>query len=155
MCKDDRTNIIMLPFRLQIVYFQHFSHVMVITYYKMTRIFCWKYYYKEWHHIMLVNQYRFITESFKTDLWKFDNFSTAETQFLIVIQHSVHVLNPQSINWSIKHVPAEVLITGCTTHTDQGRQDTISPGKLQVCCVVTVSKYLGINFKKWWAKNLC
>ena len=39
---------------------------------------------------------------------KLDNLTTHETEFLIIIQHSVHVLNPDSINRTIKYQPLSI-----------------------------------------------
>jgi hypothetical protein len=38
-------------------------------------------------------------------IWQLDDFSTHQTQLLVIIQYSVHVLNPQCIDWSIKYDP--------------------------------------------------
>lgn len=36
---------------------------------------------------------------------KFDSLAVGQTEHLVVIQHSIHVLNPQGINWSIADHP--------------------------------------------------
>ena len=36
---------------------------------------------------------------------EFDDLSTAETELLVVVQNSVHVLYPHCIHWAIKHIP--------------------------------------------------
>jgi len=41
----------------------------------------------------------------QTDLGQFDDLPTCEAEFLVVVQHSVHVLNPDGIHWSVKQVP--------------------------------------------------
>ena len=43
---------------------------------------------------------------------EFDDLSAAQTELLVVIQHSVHVLNPHGVHGSVKHVPALVLVRG-------------------------------------------
>ena len=48
-----------------------------------------------------------------SNLSELDNLSTTETQFLVVIQHSVHVLNQDSVYGTVKDIPAFVLIC-CT-----------------------------------------
>ena len=42
---------------------------------------------------------------------QFDDFSAAEAELLVVIQHSVHVLDPHSVHWTIKQVPSLVTVT--------------------------------------------
>ena len=51
---------------------------------------------------------------------QFNDFSTAQTQFLVVVKHSVHILDPHGIHRAIKHEPAVVGVIGRCTHTDQG-----------------------------------
>lgn len=43
---------------------------------------------------------------------KLDDFPGAKAQFFIVVQNSVHVLNPYSIHWPIKHVPLFLKVHG-------------------------------------------
>lgn len=62
-----------------------------------------------------------------THLWELDDLSTAQTQFLVIVQDGVHVLDPHSVYWSVKHVPALVLVVSDNAETDQRRQDTIRP----------------------------
>jgi hypothetical protein len=33
------------------------------------------------------------------------NLTADQTQFLVVIKHSIHTFDPQSINWPVKHDP--------------------------------------------------
>ena len=56
-----------------------------------------------------------------------DDLSTAETQLLVIIQHSVHALNPQSVHGAIKHVP--LLVRGVVGHalSDETGYDSVSP----------------------------
>jgi len=42
-------------------------------------------------------------------LGEFDDFSAAEAEFLVIVKHRVHVLDPDRIDRSIEHVPALVL----------------------------------------------
>lgn len=57
----------------------------------------------------------------------FDDLSTTETEFLVVIQNCVHALNPQSVHWAIEHEP--LLVRSVIGHSlsYQTRYDTISP----------------------------
>lgn len=56
-----------------------------------------------------------------------DYFPWTETQLLIVIQHCVHVLNPQSINWPIKHVPLPTSISSHGSPPNERGKDPICP----------------------------
>lgn len=50
---------------------------------------------------------------------KFDPLAVSQTEHLIVIQHCVHVLNPQGVDWPVADHPL-VVVTGvadCTTDT--------------------------------------
>ena len=60
-------------------------------------------------------------------LCKFDDFSTAEAELLVVVQDSVHVLDPHGVHGAVKQEPPLVLVCGPGAHADQGRQDTIRP----------------------------
>ena len=65
--------------------------------------------------------------SWETYIRQLDDLSTAETQFLVVVQYSVHVLNPHSIYRPVKHEPAQVHIPSRCTAPDQRGQDSIGP----------------------------
>ena len=44
------------------------------------------------------------------DEWsELDAFTVSQAQHLVVIQHSVHVFNPQSVHWSIAYDPLMVI----------------------------------------------
>lgn len=58
-----------------------------------------------------------------------DDFARTETQLLVVIQHRVHVLNPESINWPIKHVPLLASVSGHGSLPDERGKDSICPEK--------------------------
>ena len=60
-------------------------------------------------------------------LCEFDDLSAAEAKFLVVIQHSVHALNPDCIHWTIKHIP--LLVRRVSSHSlpHKSCQDTVSP----------------------------
>ena len=63
----------------------------------------------------------------RTHLSQFDDLPACETEFLVVVQHSVHVLNPDGIHWSVKHIPLLVrsLTAGAQSH--QGGEDAVGP----------------------------
>ena len=71
--------------------------------------------------------WHFVRRGTTTDIREFDDFSAAETELLVVIQHSVHVLNPHSIHWAIKHVPSLVIIIGSCPKTDHRGENAICP----------------------------
>ena len=58
-----------------------------------------------------------------------DDLSTTEAEFLVVIQYSVHALDPQSVHWSVKHEP--LLVRSIVGHSlsDEAGYDTIRPGE--------------------------
>ena len=37
-----------------------------------------------------------------------DHFSTHQTEFLVVVQHRVHVLHPHGVDWSVEYDPLSV-----------------------------------------------
>ena len=44
-----------------------------------------------------------------------DTLAVCQTEHLVVVQHSVHVLNPQSIHWTITYDP--LVILSCVLHS--------------------------------------
>lgn len=60
-------------------------------------------------------------------LCEFDDLPRAEAQLLVVIQHSVHVLDPDSIHWPVKHVPFLIGVRSDGTSPDEGGEDPICP----------------------------
>ena len=38
-------------------------------------------------------------------LGQFDDFSAAQTELLVVVKNSVHVLDPDGVNGTVEHVP--------------------------------------------------
>jgi len=58
---------------------------------------------------------------------EFYNLSAAEAEFLVVIKHRVHVLNPDGVDRSVEHVPSLLLGRRRRADTDQCRQNTVSP----------------------------
>ena len=60
-------------------------------------------------------------------LGEFDDLAGAETELLVVIQHCVHVLDPDGVHWPVEHIPPLVIILSCSPDSDQRRQDPISP----------------------------
>ena len=47
----------------------------------------------------------------KTNVGKFDDLSRTETEFLVIVQYCVHVLNPNCIYWTVEHVPTSCSIS--------------------------------------------
>jgi len=41
---------------------------------------------------------------------EFDDLSAAEAELLVVVEHRVHVLDPDGVDRSVKHVPALVVV---------------------------------------------
>ena len=52
---------------------------------------------------------------------KLDSLAVGQTEHLVVIQHSVHVLNPQGVNWPIADHPLVVIsgVADCITDTQR------------------------------------
>ncbi len=65
----------------------------------------------------------------RTHVCQLDDFSAAEAEFLVVIQNGVHVLDPDGVHGSIKHVPALVVIRRRRPNPDQRRQDPVRPAQ--------------------------
>ena len=64
----------------------------------------------------------------KTHWWRhLDNFSTHQTQFLVIVQHSVHILNPQGINRAIKNDPLSVWCVCWRKFSEGVSHNTICP----------------------------
>ena len=59
-----------------------------------------------------------------------DDLSTTETQLLIVIQDSVHALNPEGVHWTIKHEPFLVWCVVGNSLSNEAGYDTVSPGAM-------------------------
>ena len=57
-----------------------------------------------------------------------DDLSTTETEFLIVIQNSVHALDPECVHWTIKHEPFLVWCVVGNSLSNEAGYDTVSPG---------------------------
>lgn len=55
------------------------------------------------------------------------NLSTVETQLLVVIQHCVHVFNPDSIHWPIEEDPLTVWRGVSGTFPEELGQDAVLP----------------------------
>ena len=60
-------------------------------------------------------------------LGELDDFSAAEAKLLVIIEHRVHVLNPDRVDRSVEHVPALVLVRRRSADTNQRRQNTVGP----------------------------
>jgi hypothetical protein len=56
-----------------------------------------------------------------------DNLSRGQTQFLIIIEHCVHVLNPDRVNRTIEQHPFQVGVVFLDTQADQYAKNTILP----------------------------
>lgn len=58
---------------------------------------------------------------------KLNALAVSQTKHLVVIQHRVHVLNPQGVNWPVADHPL-VVITGVTDRiTDTQRHQPVTP----------------------------
>lgn len=62
-----------------------------------------------------------------THLCELDDLPRAEAQLLVVVQHRVHVLNPDGIHWPIEHVPLLIGVGGDGPRPDEGGEDPICP----------------------------
>ena len=60
-------------------------------------------------------------------LGEFDDFSAAETEFLVVVQYGVHVLNPDGVDRSVEHVPALVLVRRRRSDANQRWKNSVRP----------------------------
>ena len=40
---------------------------------------------------------------------QFDSLTVGQTKHLVVVQHSVHILNPQRVHWPVTHDPLMIL----------------------------------------------
>jgi hypothetical protein len=60
-------------------------------------------------------------------LCELDDLPRAEAQLLVVIQHRVHVLNPDSIYWPVEHVPLLVGVIGDSPRPDERGENPICP----------------------------
>lgn len=60
-------------------------------------------------------------------LCEFDDLPRAEAQLLVVIQHGVHVLYPDSIHRPVKHVPFLVGVRCNGPGPDEGGENPICP----------------------------
>ena len=63
----------------------------------------------------------------RMDLCELDDLPGAEAQLLVVVQHRVHVLNPDGVHWPIEHVPLLAGVGGDGPHPDEGGEDPICP----------------------------
>ena len=63
----------------------------------------------------------------RTDLCELDDLPGAEAQLLVVVEHRVHVLNPDGVHWPIEHVPLLAGVGGDGPHPDEGGEDPICP----------------------------
>jgi len=68
-----------------------------------------------------------LVEPYTTYISQLDNFAAAETELLVVVQHRVHVLDPDGIHRAVEHVPPLVFACRRRADTDQRRQDAVSP----------------------------
>ena len=71
--------------------------------------------------------FRFWVRFKRMYLRHFDDFSAAEAEFLVVVQHSVHTLDPQGVNRPVKHEPLLVGSVVCHTLSDETGYYTVSP----------------------------
>lgn len=60
-------------------------------------------------------------------LCEFDGLSRAEAQLLVVIQHCVHILYPDSIHGPVEHVPFLVGVSSNGPSPDEGGENSICP----------------------------
>lgn len=60
-------------------------------------------------------------------LCELDDLPRAEAQLLVVVQHRVHVLNPDGIHRPVEHVPLLVGVGGADPHPDEGGENPICP----------------------------
>lgn len=59
--------------------------------------------------------------------WKLDSLSIRKTQHFIIIQHCVHIFNPQCIDWTIKNNPFLSITAISNISPYQSSYNTISP----------------------------
>lgn len=59
--------------------------------------------------------------------WKLNSLSIRKTQHFVVIQYSVHILDPQSINRTVKNNPLLSITAVSNIGSDQSSYNTISP----------------------------
>ncbi|RUS72455.1 hypothetical protein EGW08_019787, partial [Elysia chlorotica] len=62
-----------------------------------------------------------------TYIRELDNLAAAEAELLVVVQHGVHVLDPDGVHGPIEHVPPLVGVFCRGAHSDQGGQDAVGP----------------------------
>lgn len=62
-----------------------------------------------------------------THLCELDDLPGAEAKLLIVVQHGVHVLNPDGIHRPVEHVPPLVGVSGDDPRPDEGGEDPVCP----------------------------
>ena len=72
-----------------------------------------------------------VCHTLATYLGELDDLSAAEAEFLVIIEHRVHVLNPDSVHRSVEHVPALLIGHRRSTDTYQRRQDAVCPAHTQ------------------------
>lgn len=59
--------------------------------------------------------------------WELDSLTVWKAQHLVIIKHSVHVLDPKCIDWPVKNDPFFSITRIRHVWPDQGCDDTISP----------------------------
>lgn len=59
--------------------------------------------------------------------WQLDTLTIRQTQHLIVIEHGVKVLNPESVDWSVKLNPFLHIRSISDIASDNGSNNTVSP----------------------------
>lgn len=64
---------------------------------------------------------------------KLDSLAVSQTEHFVVVEHRIHVLNPQSIHWPVTDHPFVVVtcVTDCVTDTQS--HQAVAP--LQCQCV--------------------
>ena len=76
------------------------------------------------------------------NLCHLDDLSAAEAEFLVVVKHSVHALNPQSVHRPIEHEPLLVWRVIGHSLTDEAGYDTIRPIENETYTVLVRCTYI-------------
>jgi len=82
------------------------------------------------------------------DVGKLDDSSRVEAELLVIVEDSVHVLNPDSVDWSIEHDPLPVRTGAFSVVTHNNSQHSVSPfvgGVIEVTIELVLPDTLGVH----------
>ena len=67
------------------------------------------------------------TDSLSHARCELDALRVREAEHLVVVEHRVHVLDPEGVHWPVEHHPLVVVDFLLTAVTHDGRHETVGP----------------------------